>query len=112
MRKDRASPPEPTEDLVTVTSLSARGALAASRPLRIDHAAFREAMANRYDATANPEGALPLNIAENRLVWPELKAKLEEITRSEEIPAWVPKYASHRGAAPRTFRASIARDVL
>ncbi len=87
-------------------SLSARGAHAAVSPLRIDHDAFRAAMADRYHAVDNPAGALPLNVAENRLVWPELKAKVEEITRSHPIPEWVPKYASHRGAAP--FRAAAA----
>lgn len=87
-------------------SLSARGARAADTPLRIDYAAHREATANRYDAVHNPAGALPLNIAENRLSWHELKERIESVTRGEEIPAWVPKYSNPRGAAP--FRAAAA----
>jgi aspartate/methionine/tyrosine aminotransferase len=91
---------------MTAESLSTRGAHAASSPLRIDHEAFRAAMADRYHPVDNPTGALPLNVAENRLVWPELKAKVEEITRNHPIPPWVPKYASHRGALP--FRTAAA----
>lgn len=63
-------------------------------------------MADRYDAVHNPDGALPLNIAENRLSWPDLKARIEEIVSSREIPSWVAKYASHRGAG--SFRAAAA----
>ncbi len=86
-------------------SLSDRGTLAASTPLRIDHAAFREAVADHYHPEKNPGGALPMNIAENRLSWPELKAKLEEVARSEPIPPWVPGYTSTLGA-PRFREAS------
>jgi aspartate/methionine/tyrosine aminotransferase len=89
-----------------VSSLSGRGARAADSPLRIDHDAFRQAAANRYHPEHNPDGALPLNIAENRLGWPDLKAKIEEVSRASEIPSWVAKYASHRGALP--FRAAAA----
>ncbi len=88
------------------SSLSGRGARAADTPLRIDYAAHREATANRYDSVHNPAGALPLNIAENRLSWHELKARIEAVTGSMEIPAWVPKYSNTRGAAP--FRVAVA----
>jgi aspartate/methionine/tyrosine aminotransferase len=91
---------------VSSSSLSRRGALAADRPLRIDYAAHREATANRFDPVHNPTGALPLNIAENRLSWHELKERIEAVTREGSIPAWVPKYASTRGAAP--FRVAAA----
>jgi len=91
---------------VSSSSLSARGARAAATPMRIDHAPFRDAMADRYHPTHNPSGALPLNIAENRLSWPLLRSRLEEVMAAGEVPDWVPKYASHRGAAP--FRVAAA----
>jgi aspartate/methionine/tyrosine aminotransferase len=90
----------------SVSSLSGRGARAADSPLRIDHDAFRQAAANRYHPESNPEGALPLNIAENRLGWPDLRGKIEEVSRSARVPDWVSKYASHRGSLP--FRAAAA----
>ncbi len=91
---------------MTSGSLSARGAGAAATPLRIDHAAFEQAMADRYHPAENPDGALALNVAENRLSWPQLRARLEEILATSRIPGWVPKYASHRGSA--AFRAAAA----
>jgi aspartate/methionine/tyrosine aminotransferase len=80
------------------SSLSSRGALAANNPLRIDHAAYHEAVANAYHPTENPTGALPLNVAENRLSWSDLRAKIESITTEETIAAWVPGYTSMRGS--------------
>ena len=87
-------------------SLSARGRLAAVTPLRIDYDAFRETEENRYHPVDNPGGRIPLNIAENRLSWPELRDQIEEITQSESIPDWVPSYTSAGGAPP--FRESLA----
>jgi aspartate/methionine/tyrosine aminotransferase len=80
------------------SSLSSRGALAADTPLRVDYDAFLEASENPYHPIDNPEGALALNIAENRLSWPELRARIETITRTQEIPEWVPSYTSTLGA--------------
>lgn len=87
--------------------LSTRGARAAATPLRIDHDTHRRAVADRYHPTDNPDGKLPLNVAENRLSWPDLKARIERVTAEESIPDWVPGYASSRGAFP--FRAAAAR---
>ena len=86
------------EEFMTTSALSNRGARAAETPLRVDHALFHEAAGNLYHPIDNPTGALPLNVAENRLSWPELKAKIEAITATHEIPDWVPGYTSHRGA--------------
>jgi aspartate/methionine/tyrosine aminotransferase len=86
------------EDFMITRALSSRGARAADTPLRVDHALFREASGNLYHPIDNPDGALPLNVAENRLSWPELKAKIEAITATHEIPDWVPGYTIHRGA--------------
>jgi len=91
---------------MTTSGLSDRGARAADTPLRIDYDLFHEAVANLYHPTENPTGALPLNIAENRLSWTDLKAKIEAITATHEIPAWVPGYTSHRGAPE--FRKAVA----
>ena len=92
---------------MALRSLSQRGMRAAATPLRIDHAAHRAAMENRYHPTANPSGALPLNIAENRLSWPDLRTRIEEITSRQGVEDWVPGYASHRGALE--FREAAAR---
>jgi aspartate/methionine/tyrosine aminotransferase len=86
------------ENVMTNSFLSDRGSRAASTPLRVDHALFREAVENLYHPIDNPGGALPLNVAENRLSWPDLKEKIEAITATHEIPGWVPGYTSHRGA--------------
>ncbi len=83
---------------MTKYTLSARGAHAAETPLRVDHALFLEASRNLFHPVDNPAGALPLNVAENRLSWPDLKAKLEAITATHSIPDWVPGYTSHHGA--------------
>ena len=87
-------------------SLSARGRRAASTPLRIDYDAFQETERDRYHPVDNPDGRIPLNIAENRLSWPELREKIEELTRSDSIPDWVPGYTSAGGAPP--FREALA----
>jgi 1-aminocyclopropane-1-carboxylate synthase len=92
---------------MTLGSLSQRGARAAGTPLRVDYDAFREAMENRYDPARNPTGALPLNVAENRLSWHELKPKLESIAGSTTIPDWVAGYTSPLGAPE--FREHAAR---
>lgn len=87
-------------------SLSGRGARAAQTPLRIDYDAFREAEADLFHPTSNPSGKIPLNIAENRLSWPEMKARIQTVTRTHQIPDWVPGYTSTRGAP--AFREALA----
>lgn len=92
---------------MTTSTLSSRGASAAATPLRVDYELYQEAAANLYHPTENPTGTLPLNVAENRLGWSEMKAKIEAITASNEIPSWVPGYADPRGAPE--FRGAAAR---
>ncbi|MDX1495156.1 MAG: aminotransferase class I/II-fold pyridoxal phosphate-dependent enzyme, partial [Longimicrobiales bacterium] len=89
-----------------IDSLSRRGARAAGTPLRIDYDAFLEAEEDLYHPASNPTGKIPLNIAENRLSWHELRERIREITSQGEIPDWVPGYTSTRGAPE--FRASMA----
>ena len=83
---------------MSLDSLSSRGVRAAGTPLRIDYDAFVEAEEDRYHPDDNPSGKLPLNIAENRLSWHELREKIEEITGERSVPDWVPGYTSARGA--------------
>ncbi len=87
-------------------SLSSRGVRAAATPLRIDYDAFREAEADLFHPTKNPSGKIPLNIAENRLSWPDLKARIERIVVDHGIAPWVPGYTSTRGAP--AFREALA----
>lgn len=98
---------------MSTSTLSSRGARAADTPLRVDYDLFHEAVENLYHPTDNPTGALPLNIAENRLSWTDLKSKIEVITATHEIPAWVPGYTSHRGAPEfRKAAASFLEEHL
>lgn len=78
-------------------SLSARGAKAADTILRFDLETFFEAVQNLYDKDNNPDGTFPLNVAENKLCWPLLKAKMREISTQNEIPDWVANYTSSMG---------------
>lgn len=87
-------------------ALSRRGKQAADTPLRVDSELFNEASANLYHPVENPDGAFPLNVAENRLSWSELKAKIEEITATNPIPDWVAGYAARCGAPD--FRKAVA----
>lgn len=88
------------------SSLSQRGQIAQNTVLRIDFEVFFEAMQNLYHAKNNPEGAIPLNIAENRLSWHLLRDKMQHISRKQDIPDWVPSYTSALGAPE--FREAMA----
>lgn len=92
--------------MAVTDSLSSRGARAAASPLRIDYDALRETERDRYHPTENAQGKIPLNIAKNRLSWPDLRAKIESIASSESIPDWVPSYTA-AGGAP-AFRKALA----
>lgn len=58
---------------------------------------FMEAAQNRYDPEENPKGAFPLNIAENALMIPFLKARLDAILKEREIPEWAFQYTDPNG---------------
>ncbi|MDX1647009.1 MAG: aminotransferase class I/II-fold pyridoxal phosphate-dependent enzyme [Longimicrobiales bacterium] len=90
-----------------MTSRSARGDRAAGTPLRIDYEAFEEAEEDRYHPRDNPSGKIPLNIAENRLGWGELRGKIQGVTADLAIPDWVAGYTEPRGAPE--FREAAAR---
>ncbi|KAA3629875.1 MAG: aminotransferase class I/II-fold pyridoxal phosphate-dependent enzyme [Bacteroidetes bacterium] len=78
-------------------SLSLRGNKAADSILRFDLETFFEAVQNLYHKEFNPDGTFPLNVAENKLCWTELKTKMQEITAREPIPDWVSRYTSAMG---------------
>ncbi|MEQ9301737.1 MAG: aminotransferase class I/II-fold pyridoxal phosphate-dependent enzyme [Cyclobacteriaceae bacterium] len=88
-------------------SLSTRGQKAAQTVLRSDFQVYFEALQNLYHPTENPDGTFPLNVAENKLSSTLLKEKLEQLTRDNEIPAWVAGYTNSNGAPP--FREALAK---
>jgi aspartate/methionine/tyrosine aminotransferase len=96
---------EPTD--TPPTTLSVRGAQAATTTSRPDQDAFYEAKRNLYHATDNPDGALPLNVAENSLGWAALKHKIESVTAQQALPDWVAKYTDFAGQ-PDVLRAVAA----
>jgi len=83
-----------------MTSLSRRGQKAAQTALRIDLEIYAEASQNEYDSKSNPDGTLPLNIAENCLNWHMLRDRFEQLTRDHSIPDWAASYTSMLGAPP------------
>ncbi len=78
-------------------SLSARGKALAANPARIDFDLFMEASQNLYDPVNNPKGAFPLNVAENTLSSPLIKAQLTSIIQKNEMPDWVLYYTGLLG---------------
>jgi len=82
-----------------IPSLSGRGNKLASNPARIDFEIFMEAAQNLYCPEENPNGAFPLNIAENQLMTAEIREKLSAIIKKNEIPEWTLKYTDLLGNA-------------
>jgi hypothetical protein len=64
------------------------------------------AKANRFHPETNKTGSINMLLAENALMWPEMQAKIQEIT-SNKMPAWVSKYADYTGE--KEFRKSVAK---
>lgn len=79
-------------------SVSGRGMQASAKPVRVDMDLYFEAAADLYDAKSNPQGKFPVNVAENRLTWNLLKAKIEETSRTNSVEDWVANYTSSVGA--------------
>ncbi len=88
-------------------SLSKRGRKAAKTVLRSDMEISFEAQENQYHPQKNPKGSFPLNIAENKLMWSDLKEKFRDISLYKEIPDWVMGYTSPLGSIE--FRESISQ---
>ena len=86
--------------------LSEKGKKAAENSARVDIEVYFEAMDNLYHPVDNPDGALPMNVAENQLCWKQLKEKRQESTKTKEIPDWVAGYGDPAGV--EDFRKAIA----
>ena len=82
------------------SSLSTRGRASAENPARIDFELFMEANQNLYCPDSNPDGAFPLNVAENTLSTSTIKAQLTSILQQNEMPDWVLNYTDP-ARAPR-----------
>ncbi|MCS5490212.1 aminotransferase class I/II-fold pyridoxal phosphate-dependent enzyme [Algoriphagus limi] len=80
------------------THLSNKGISASKSPMRIDLEIYYEAMENLYHSETNPDGALPMNVAENHLCWDMLRNRIEKVTRENTIPDWVASYTDPAGA--------------
>lgn len=89
------------------TSLSKRGQHAAKTPLRADFELLDQAVQNEYHPTRNPQGAIPLCIAENLLGWEKLRDKLQQIAATKQTPDWVASYTSTLGHPD--FRSALAK---
>ncbi|MCG8326806.1 MAG: pyridoxal phosphate-dependent aminotransferase [Chitinophagales bacterium] len=82
---------------IDTTSLSLRGQDLASTSARVDFELFMEAVQNLYCPDQNPAGAFPLNVAENTLMIPDVKERLEQVLNNHKIPEWVFKYTDPKG---------------
>lgn len=72
--------------------LSTRGRKKATEPLRPDFALFDRAQQNLY-AADNTDGAITLCIAENLLLWDDMRLRLEELSKAKPWPDWIAAYA-------------------
>lgn len=88
------------------THLSKKGITAAQTPARVDMKIYFEALENKYHPSENPNGAIPMNVAENHLCWEMLKERIQQVTRENDIPNWVASYTDPSGAP--SFRKAIA----
>lgn len=65
--------------------------------MRADRAVSVEAMRNRFDPTSNPTGAIAMNVAENKLCWPELQSRMRQAFIDAPPPTWTAGYTHARG---------------
>ncbi|MFM7329863.1 MAG: aminotransferase class I/II-fold pyridoxal phosphate-dependent enzyme, partial [Bacteroidota bacterium] len=104
---------ETAQQALPAGPLSARGLRASSTAVRVDMDLYFEAAANLYDATTNPAGKFPVNVAENRLSWSLLKAKIEQTAKENPVEEWVANYTSSVGAlSTRTVFATFLEKFL
>lgn len=80
------------------STLSQRGLKASETLLRVDFDLYFEAVANLYHESDNPNGAFPLNVAENKLNWALLKNHLESLASKNPISNWVANYTDSIGS--------------
>lgn len=75
-----------------ILSLSDRVKALVATPARLDFELFMEANQNLYCPSENPDGAFPLNVAENHLMASTINQKLTSILQNNKIPDWVLNY--------------------
>lgn len=93
--------------------LSSRGMQASTTAVRVDMDLYFEAAEDLFHKTNNPKGKFPLNVAENRLSWPILKAQIEKISRENPVEDWVANYTSSVGSpGTREVMASFLSKFL
>lgn len=79
------------------SGLSYRGKPMASTSARVDMDLFMEAAQNLYDPEDNPGGKFTLNVAENALMIPMMKERLDAILQQGGIPEWAFQYTDPKG---------------
>jgi aspartate/methionine/tyrosine aminotransferase len=94
-----------TTTTATISStLSERGQ--SLKPGRDDLAAFALAVASPYHPINNPTGYLVMLVAENKLMYPALAARMEQVLFVKQPPQWVFNYGDMRGQV--TLRTQLA----
>lgn len=78
-------------------TLSERGQEQARNLARIDMELFMEAADNLFHPADNPEGAFPLNVAENSVMAKHIQAAFDKILKETSMPLWPMKYTSPAG---------------
>ncbi len=75
-----------------VSNLSSKGKKLTENAARVDFEVFMEASQNLYSPDENPDGAFPLNVAENQLMASEIRNRLNAVLMQGNIPDWVLNY--------------------
>jgi len=87
-----------TMDTPVSPPLSKRGMDASTAIMRVDMNLYFEAADNMYHKINNPDGAFPLNVAENRLNWTMLRKQIEAMERANPMEDWVAGYTNPAGS--------------
>jgi aspartate/methionine/tyrosine aminotransferase len=96
----------PTAHPALLSSLSERAQ--EIKPDRDDLAMFSAGLMDPYHPTENQDGYLLMLVAENKLMYSELAAKVQEVSSSDQpMPQWVFDYGDLGGQAD--FKASVAK---
>ena len=104
---------ETTSPTLPAGPVSQRGLRASATAVRVDMDLYFEAAADLYDAKTNPQGKFPVNVAENRLSWEMLKAKIEQTAKDHPVEEWVANYTASVGAlSTRKVFASFLEKFL
>ncbi|AGA80755.1 aminotransferase class I/II-fold pyridoxal phosphate-dependent enzyme [Echinicola vietnamensis] len=88
-------------------TISDRAKAIMESPMRADLEVYFDALENLYHPSKNPQGAFPLNMAENTLGWNLLKSKIQQIQENEIVPDWASKYGNTLGVD--SFRETVAQ---